>query len=135
MHAAVLRVKLPYLPALTKNRQDIAAKYNKYLSNIPQIKLPIAADNATHVYHLYVIMCENRDALQSYLQSQGIGTLIHYPIPPHLQLAYKELNYKVGDFPIAERIAQSCLSLPNYPGITNEQIKEVSEAIIKFYSK
>lgn len=135
LHAAVLTVKLPYLPALTKNRQDIAAKYNEYLSNIPQIKLPIAADNATHVYHLYVIMCENRDALQSYLQSQGIGTLIHYPIPPHLQLAYKELNYKVGDFPIAERIAQSCLSLPNYPGITNEQIKEVSEAIIKFYSK
>jgi dTDP-4-amino-4,6-dideoxygalactose transaminase len=135
LHAAVLRVKLPYLHELTKNRQDIAAKYNQYLSNCTHIKLPIIADNATHVYHLYVIMCENRDELQSYLQSQGIGTLIHYPIPPHLQLAYKELNYKVGDFPIAERIAETCLSLPNYPGITDEQIKEVSDTIIKFYSK
>jgi dTDP-4-amino-4,6-dideoxygalactose transaminase len=135
LHAAVLRVKLPYLHELTKKRQDIASKYNEYLSNCTRIKLPITADNATHVYHLYVVMCENRDELQSYLQSHGIGTLIHYPIPPHLQLAYKELNYKVGDFPIAERIAETCLSLPNYPGLTDEQIKEISDIIIKFYSK
>lgn len=134
LHAAVLRVKLPYLQELTKTRQDIAKKYDKHLANCTNIKIPSIASNATHVYHLYVIMCDKRDELQAYLQTQGIGTLIHYPIPPHLQLAYKELNYKEGDFPIAEKIAKTCLSLPNYPGITDAQIEEVSNAILKFYN-
>lgn len=134
LHAAVLRVKLPYLQELTKTRQDIAKKYDKHLANCTNIKIPSIAANASHVYHLYVIMCDKRDELQAYLQTQGIGTLIHYPIPPHLQLAYKELNYKEGDFPIAEKIAKTCLSLPNYPGITDAQIEEVSNAILKFYN-
>lgn len=134
LHAAVLRVKLPYLHELTKSRQDIAKKYDQYLANCSNIKIPSIAKNATHVYHLYVIMCDKRDELQSYLQAQGIGTLIHYPIPPHLQLAYKELNYKEEDFPIAEKIAKTCLSLPNYPGISDAQIEEVSNAILKFYN-
>jgi dTDP-4-amino-4,6-dideoxygalactose transaminase len=134
LHASVLRVKLPYLAGLTKIRQEIAKSYDKYLANCPFIKLPSTAKGATHVYHLYVLLCDRRDELQAHLQSQGIGTLIHYPIPPHLQNAYKELEYKEGDFPIAEKIANTCLSLPNYPGITEEQIAEVSNEIIKFYS-
>ncbi len=134
LHAAVLRVKLPYLAQLTKSRQEIASKYNNLLSNCKSVKIPFVSDQATHVYHLYVLMCERRDDLQTYLQSKGIGTLIHYPIPPHLQQAYKELNYKEGDFPIAEYIAKSCLSLPNYPGITDEQIEEVCTAILSFYN-
>jgi len=134
LHAAVLRVKLPYLDELTKNRQEIANKYNQLLANCNAVKIPYVSDKATHVYHLYVLMCEKRDELQAYLQSKGIGTLIHYPIPPHLQQAYKELNYKEGDFPIAEYIAKSCLSLPNYPGITDAQIEEVCTAILSFYN-
>jgi dTDP-4-amino-4,6-dideoxygalactose transaminase len=134
LHAAVLRVKLPYLDELTKNRQEIANKYNKLLANCNSLKIPFVSDNATHVYHLYVLMCDRRDELQAYLQSKGIGTLIHYPIPPHLQQAYKELNYKVGDFPIAENIAKRCLSLPIYPGITDAQIEEVCSEILRFYT-
>jgi len=134
LQASILRVKLPYLTELTRIRQNIASKYDQCLADCPFIKLPKTNTNATHVYHLYVIMCENRNELQSYLQSKGIGTLIHYPIPPHLQLAYKELDFKKGDFPISELIASNCLSLPMYPGITDDQIQEVSENIIKFYN-
>jgi dTDP-4-amino-4,6-dideoxygalactose transaminase len=134
LHAAVLRVKLPYLEELTKNRQEIANKYNNLLSNCDFVKIPYVLDKATHVYHLYVLMCERRDELQTYLHAKGICTLIHYPIPPHLQQAYKELNYKEGDFPIAEFIAKSCLSLPIYPSITDSQIEEVCTAILSFYN-
>jgi dTDP-4-amino-4,6-dideoxygalactose transaminase len=134
LHAAVLRVKLPYLEELTKNRQEIANKYNNLLSNCDFVKIPYVLDKATHVYHLYVLMCERRDELQTYLNAKGICTLIHYPIPPHLQQAYKELNYKEGDFPIAEFIAKSCLSLPIYPSITDSQIEEVCTAILSFYN-
>ena len=133
LQAAVLRIKLPFLEELTKSRQEIAHKYNQYLANCSNIKLPFVSEHAKHVYHLYVILSDRRDELQSYLQLQGISTLIHYPIPPHLQLAYKELKYKEGDFPIAENMAIKCLSLPNYPGISDAQIQEVSNAIIKFY--
>jgi dTDP-4-amino-4,6-dideoxygalactose transaminase len=134
LQASILRVKLPYLTELTRIRQDIASKYELCLADSPFIKLPKTNKDATHVYHLFVLMCENRHELQSYLQSKGIGTLIHYPIPPHLQLAYKELGFSKGDFPISERIASNCLSLPMYPGITDDQIHEVSESIIKFYN-
>lgn len=134
LQASILRVKLPYLTELTRIRQNIASVYDLCLADCPFIKLPKTNKNATHVYHLYVIMCENRDELQSYLRSKSIGTLIHYPIPPHLQLAYKELDFKEGDFPISERIARTCLSLPLYPGITEDQIYQVSEAIINFYN-
>ena len=130
--AAFLSVKLNHLQNWTTQRQEIAQWYQEALQNVPDIILPITANNATHVYHLYVIRTTKRDALQSFLTANGIGTLIHYPIPPHLQEAYEPLGYKKGDFPIAETIAGTCLSLPIWPGMTKQNCLHVSNVIKDF---
>jgi dTDP-4-amino-4,6-dideoxygalactose transaminase len=131
--AAILSVKLKYLPEWILQRQEIADWYNKELSLVPEIKLPTVKAGATHVYHLYVIQAEDRDALQFFLNENGIGTLIHYPIPPHLQKAYMGLNYERGDLPIAEAHASNCLSLPLWPGMDQTSIKYIADMIIRFY--
>lgn len=133
LQAAILSAKLPFLSNWTSLRIEAANWYHSLLSGVVEIKLPKIAVGATHVYHLYVIRTERRDELQQYLTKEGVGTLIHYPIPPHLQEAYKHLGFKNGDFPIAEEIAKTCLSLPMYPGITREKIEYVSNAIINFF--
>jgi len=132
--AAILNVKLGYLSNWTSQRQQIATWYNQQLSNIKNIILPQLAGTSTHVYHLYVIRSNQRDALQQYLNTQGIGTLIHYPVPPHLQEAYQDLGFKKGDFPIAEEIANTCLSLPLWPGMTEAQVNYICKAIELFYN-
>lgn len=133
LQAAVLKVKLPHLNAWNAERQQIAAWYNQRLSDITAITTPKVAQEATHVYHLYVIRCPERDQLQAYLNQHGIGTLIHYPLPPHLQDAYKDLGYQPGDFPLAEQIAQTVLSLPMYPGLNERKIDYVCETIRAFF--
>jgi dTDP-4-amino-4,6-dideoxygalactose transaminase len=130
--AAFLSVKLKYLREWTKQRQQIASWYDYSLKGIGDIVLPTIAEKATHVYHLYVIRTKYRDALQKHLSENGVGTLIHYPIPPHLQEAYKDLGLKKGDMPIAEEIADTCLSLPLWPGMLHETAIEVVEIIKKF---
>lgn len=127
--AAFLSIKLNYLAEWTAQRQEIADWYNKGLQENKNIILPQIADGSTHVYHLYVIRTQKRDALQQHLTDNGIGTLIHYPIPPHLQKAYKDLGLKKGDFPIAEEIADTCLSLPLWPGMTEEMVGQVVSKI------
>lgn len=131
--AAFLKVKLKYLASWIKQRQQIAAWYNQYLSEIDNVTLPAVHSNATHTYHLYVIRIKERAALQQHLADNGIGTLIHYPIPPHLQKAYQHLGFKTGDFSIAEEIANTCLSLPVWPGMTEEMVGEVANCIKAFY--
>jgi dTDP-4-amino-4,6-dideoxygalactose transaminase len=131
--AAFLSIKLKYLPEWTRQRQQIAAWYNENLTGIPDLVLPKTADSATHVYHLYVVRTTKRNALQDHLKNNGIGTLIHYPVPPHLQEAYKELGYKKGDFPVAEHLADNCLSLPIWPGMSKEEVLFVSQNIRSFY--
>jgi dTDP-4-amino-4,6-dideoxygalactose transaminase len=133
--AAFLNIKLKYLDKWTKQRKQIAQWYNEELSGIKDLILPVVAEGATHVYHLFVIRSENRDSLQKYLANKGIGTLVHYPIPPHLQEAYSHLGFGKGDFPIAEKIADTCLSLPIYPGLTQELVKIVCNSIKQFYKK
>lgn len=132
--AAFLSVKLPHLNGWSLQRQQIADLYNKYLQNIEDLTLPVVAAGASHVYHLYVVRSSRRDELQKHLNENGIGTLIHYPIPPHLQEAYKSLGYQKGDFPIAEIIAETCLSLPLWPGMTEEMIQYISGQISDFYA-
>jgi dTDP-4-amino-4,6-dideoxygalactose transaminase len=135
LQAGVLSIKLRYLNGWTIQRQTIAKWYDAALKSISDdLVTPYVAPEATHCYHLYVIRTERRDALQRFLTERGIGTLIHYPIPPHLQKAYSNLGYKKGDFPIAEELASSCLSLPIWPGMTSDQVDEVAAAIKKFYS-
>ncbi|MEJ8816972.1 DegT/DnrJ/EryC1/StrS family aminotransferase [Lacibacter sp. H407] len=134
MQAAFLSVKLKYLQQWTKQRQEIASWYNELLAGVGDIITPYVATGASHVYHLYVIRTQQRDSLQQYLHQQGIGTLIHYPIPVHLQEAYSSLGYTKGDFPIAEQLADTCLSLPVWPGMQKEQTQFVAASIQQFFA-
>lgn len=133
LQAAVLNIKLKYLDEWTKERQKIAGWYHETLNGVGDLALPTIAEDCTHVYHLYVIRTEKRNDLQKYLLQHEIGTLIHYPIPPYLQKAYNGLGYKKGDFPVAEEIANTCLSLPLFPGLTQQEVFFVSEQIKKFF--
>lgn len=135
LQAALLSVKLKKLNEWTEQRQQIASWYNEALKDVDGITLPKVADGATHVYHLYVIRTQKRYELQKYLNDNGVGTLIHYPIPPHLQESYQELGYKIGDFPIAEEIAETALSLPLWPGMKKEHVVRVSNAISNFINE
>lgn len=135
LQAAVLSVKLPYLNELTDQRRDIGNKYITLLKDCDEVILPFTSPESNHVYHLFVIRTNKRDALSEYLSKHNIGSLIHYPVPPHLQKAYLELGYKIGSFPIAEEIANTCLSLPLYPGMTDAEIEEVCDTIKQFYKK
>ena len=131
IQAGLLRVRLSHLKELTEEKRKIADKYNEELKN-PLIKLPKVAKGATCVWHQYVITCEDRDRLSEYLKEKGIGTIIHYPVPPHMQECYQNLGYKEGDFPITERLAKTVLSIPMYNGMTNEEQDYVIEMINAF---
>jgi dTDP-4-amino-4,6-dideoxygalactose transaminase len=138
LQAGLLSDKLKYLELWTSDRQRIAKQYLEELQILEDngsLILPQTVKNATHVYHLFVIRTKKRNELQQFLTDNGIGSLIHYPIPPHLQEAYKHLGYQKGDFPIAEEIAETCLSLPMYPYLTQEQVSEVCNTIKEFYLK
>lgn len=134
IQATFLSIKLKYLDVWTNERRAIAQKYNAELKEIGEIITPYVHINSTHSYHLYVIRTKNRDELQKYLFANGIGTLIHYPIPPHLQDAYKFLGHKVGDFQIAEELSKSSLSLPIWPGMSDENIGFVCGKIKHFFT-
>ena len=131
LQAAILRVKLRHLNKWNENRRGNAKKYNELLSNIDGIITPYEADYAKHVYHLYVIRVEKerRDKLRECLKSKDIAAGIHYPIPLHLQPAYKYLGYKRGDFPVTEKASQEIISLPMFAELTGEQIEEIFKAI------
>lgn len=133
LQAGFLSIKLKHLTKWSEQRNHIAVLYNQQLSGVGDVVTPLLANGATSVYHLYVIRTNKRDALQQYLNENGVGTLIHYPLPPHLQEAYQELGYKKGDFPLAETIADTCISLPMFPGLTDEQVKQVCDTIKQFY--
>jgi dTDP-4-amino-4,6-dideoxygalactose transaminase len=132
LQAAFLRVKLPHLDTWNEERRRLASKYFNGIKN-PQIKLPLKSDDTfTHIYHVFVIRCDKRDELEKYLKDKGIGTVKHYPIPMHMQEAYKSLNIPKGALPIAEEISATVLSLPMYYGMTDEQIEYVIDAINNF---
>lgn len=128
VHAAVLRVKLRHLDSWNERRAKIAAEYDLALGGSP-IEVPRSADWMVPVWHLYVIRHPARSALQEHLQRSGVGTLIHYPLPPHRQEAYRELGHPKDAFPIANRIAEEALSLPIGPHLSIESAHEVIGAI------
>lgn len=134
LQAAVLRVKLKRLSSWNENRRKHAKLYNELLAETGAIT-PIEREYAKHVYHLYVIRVKDREGLQKWLNSRGIATATHYPLPLHLQKAYEHLGYKKGAFPSAEKCSQEVISLPMFPELTGEEIKEVSEAIKAFLNK
>lgn len=131
LQAGLLRVKLSHLDELTKEREKIAKRYLSEINN-PKIKLPRIRENATSVWHLFVIKIDERNNFQQYLDDNGIGTVIHYPIPPHLSKAYSYLGYKKGDFPITEEYAETVLSLPLYNGMTDEEQSYVIDIINRY---
>ena len=131
LQAAFLSVKLPHLDKMNEERRKIANKYLEGINN-PNIILPTVPDYALPVWHIFGIRCKRRTELEEYLTSYGIGTNKHYPIPMHLQECYKSLGYKKGDYPIAEEISETELSLPIYYGMTDEEIKYVIDRINEF---
>jgi dTDP-4-amino-4,6-dideoxygalactose transaminase len=133
IQASFLRVKIKAIKSWNEERKEIAALYDNGLAGIGDLILPIKNQTATHVYHLYVIRTQKRDALQNHLEKCGVGTLIHYPVPPHLQNAYQFLNFKEGDFPIAEVLSKTSLSLPIWPGMQVEEIELVISSVKSFF--
>jgi len=132
MQAAILRVKLKYLDQWNGERRKRALTYKRILEGT-DVRCPVEKEDSRHVYHLFVIRTGRRKSLQTFLKEQGIDTLIHYPVPIHLQKAYKELGYRSGSLPVTERSAREILSLPLFPEMTSEEIGEVSRAIRNFF--
>lgn len=131
IQAAFLRAKLPYLDRMNQRRCDIAERYRNEISN-EQIVLPYVLDEVEPVWHIFAIRCDRRDELADYLSSFGIVTNRHYPIPIHLQKAYKDLNIRKGELPIAEEISRTELSLPMYYGLSDEEVSFIIEKINLF---
>ena len=134
MQGAVLGVKLKYLDGWTRERRRVAHRYHELLADTP-LQLPTEADYAQSAYHLYVVRHPERDALKKHLEANKVGCALHYPLPLHLQKCYANLGHKAGDFPVAEKAARECLSLPIYPEMTDSQIERVAEVIGDFFAK
>lgn len=135
IQAAILNVKLRYIEQWTTIRQERAALYHHLLKECPGLVLPKTVDNNQHVYHLFVILCKNRNTLKDFLEKKGIETGLHYPIPLHLQKAYASLGYKHGSFPIAERLSEEMLSLPISEQLSEAEVQYVVRCIQEFYTQ
>ena len=131
IQGAVLNVKLKHLSGWNSARRTTAHRYHKMLASTP-LALPVEAAGCESVYHLYVVRHPKRDALKEHLQSRGIGTALHYPLPLHLQKCFADLGHKPGDFPVSERAAKGCLSLPIYPELSDSQVEYVAAMIGEF---
>ncbi len=131
LQGGILNLKLPHLDAGNERRRALAARYNQLLAG-SGVVTPVEMPYAKHVYHLYVIQCDDREGLQKHLAEKGIDTGLHYPVPLHLQVAYESLGYKKGDFPVSERLAGRILSLPMYPDMGFEAVEYVAAAVKEF---
>lgn len=131
LQAGLLRVRLSHIQELTEEKVKIANRYSREIRN-DRIQLPILSEGATCVWHQYVIRCEERERLIDYLNENEVGTIIHYPIPPHLAEAYQYLGHKEGALPITEHLAKTVLSIPMYNGMTEEEQTYVIETLNKF---
>jgi dTDP-4-amino-4,6-dideoxygalactose transaminase len=129
IQGGVLSLKLRHLDLWNDQRREAAAEYSRHLAQFPSVILPVELDNCRHVYHLYVIQSDDRDLLRQQLTEAGIETGLHYPIPLHLQEAYRHLGYSAGDFPVTERLKDRILSLPIYPGIQATAIEHVASQL------
>jgi len=133
LQAGILRVKLRYLDNWNLRRQQLAELYCGLLAD-KELTLPVKPENSSHVFHQFVVRHPRRDELKQYLMEHGIHTLVHYPMPIHLQPAYVRLGYSVGNLPNTELVSREVLSLPLYPELTEEEIKRVCQNVIDFLS-
>jgi dTDP-4-amino-4,6-dideoxygalactose transaminase len=134
IQGAVLGVKLPHLQKWNSERRRVAKRYTELLADTP-LQLPLEADYAESAWHLYVVRHPQRDKLKEHLDTNGVGCALHYPLPLHLQKCYAGLGHKPGDFPLAEKAARECLSLPIYPELADTQIQRVAEVVKGFFGK
>ncbi len=134
LQAGFLSTKLPHLAKWNRERQEAAKRYDHALAGIAEVVAPFCPDSARSVYHLYVIRVSDRNALQKHLAKNGIGTGIHYPVPLHLQEAYRHLQYPAGSFPVCERVASEILSLPMFPQLRPDQSQRVVREVAAFLS-
>jgi dTDP-4-amino-4,6-dideoxygalactose transaminase len=134
VQALVLLCKLPHLDAWNAQRRELAARYEAGLADIGDIRLPPVPAGSEPVWHLYVLRTARRDELAAHLRSQGIGVGLHYPQPPHLSPAYAELGFGAGAFPLTEALSRELLSLPLFPGMTDEQLDTVVAAVTRFFA-
>lgn len=133
LQAAMLLVKLQRLHAWTEQRRDLAAKYDQAFATLP-LTPPYAPSHSYHVYHLYTIVTDRRDELMAFLQANGVGCGVYYPIPLHLQRALQTFRYQPGDLPTAEYLSLHCLSLPLFPGMTSAQQEYVIHKVQEFFN-
>jgi dTDP-4-amino-4,6-dideoxygalactose transaminase len=129
IQGAVLSIKLGHLDEANSLRRKHALEYNQAFAGIDEVLTPFEAKYARHVYHVYAIRVQERDALLRHLQEKGVGCAVHYPVPIHLQRACRNLGYKEGAFPIAENLAEEFLSLPMFPELTEEQVEHVARSV------
>jgi dTDP-4-amino-4,6-dideoxygalactose transaminase len=132
LQAAVLRAKLPHLSAWNERRRELAALYRKLLAKAP-LRWPESIPGAESAAHLLVVRAPERDHLQEALSEAGVQTFIHYPVPAHLQPAYRDGGQSEGSCPEAERAAGEIVSLPLYPELGEAQVERVAQAILNFY--
>ena len=131
LQAAILKVKLKYLDRWNSRRREIADFYTKNITD-PFVIKPSEMPYGRHVFHLYVIRHPDRDGLQNYLKEKGVSTVIHYPVPVHLQEAYNDLGYPAGSFPVAEKFAKEIVSLPMFPQLTDDEVSTITEVINRY---
>ncbi len=131
LQAAILRVKLPHLAAWNARRAEVARRYTEGFRGLP-LTPPATAEGNRHVFHVYAVLTDRRDALQQHLAERGVPTIIYYPLPLHLQKVYADQGWKPGDFPVAESLAQQILPLPIYPELTDDQVDYVIETVRSF---
>jgi dTDP-4-amino-4,6-dideoxygalactose transaminase len=134
IQAAILRVKLRYLPEWERARRSHAATYARLLAPVNAVRTPHIAAGYEHVFHQYTIRVPRRDELQKFLNERKIGNAVYYPVPLHLQPIYARLGHGRGAFPEAERAADQVLSLPMFPELREEQVQRVAKALAEFYS-
>jgi dTDP-4-amino-4,6-dideoxygalactose transaminase len=132
LQAAFLRVKLKHLDEWNQRRNRIVVHYLEHLRNLPDLGLPQVPPDVTPVWHVFIVTHPERDRLQEYLKEHGVGTLIHYPVPPHLSEAYQDLGYQAGEFPITEKLADTVLSIPMGPHLSEDDAEYVVEKIRNF---
>lgn len=137
LQAAILRVKLKHLSRYSESRNEVADRYDDAFLNHSHIKTPKRAANSTHVFHQYTIQVEgaSREELKEYLQNNGVPSMVYYPVPLHLQNAYLEFGYQLGDFPVAESLCKKVLSLPIHTEMKKEEQEYIIETIKSFFNK
>lgn len=137
IQAAILRVKLRHLEEYNNSRIKAAEFYDKAFGPYPRIKIPAKVDYSSHIFHQYTLTLNglNRDELMSYLKENQIPSMVYYPLPFHLQKAFLDMNYHKGDFPVAEEISQSVLSLPMHTELSEEQLTYITQHVINYISK